>query len=168
MWELGCSASTRMYRCQTLVIFASTVSRCIAEVDPRGRLDLILRQRSTKSWTGLTGTYLQILSQVFAFEDSDQCDNLIHDFKRIVGALVLLYDPLSISALVHLTRTRSRKLTGVLCTLRSVLNIPQAADSNIDLTKPVTLFHLSFRDFLMDSTSKNENTLNPYLLGLPT
>jgi hypothetical protein len=46
-----------------LFIFAFTVSRYIAE-DPRGRLDLMLRQSLNKSLTGLKGTYLPILTQV--------------------------------------------------------------------------------------------------------
>jgi hypothetical protein len=140
-----------------LFIFAFTVSRYIAEVDPRGRLDLMLRQSLNKSLTGLKGTYLPILTQVVASEDDDRRESRILEFKRIVGSLVLLYDPLSASALMSLVRVLPREVVGVLRPLHSVLNIPQALDGRLDLETPITLFHLSFRDFLIDSALKKEN-----------
>jgi hypothetical protein len=140
-----------------LFIFAFTVSRYIAEVDPRGRLDLMLRQSLNKSLTGLKGTYLPILTQVVASEDDDRRESRILEFKRIVGSLVLLYDPLSASALMSLIGALPREVVGVLRPLHSVLNIPQAPDGRLDLDTPITLFHLSFRDFLIDSALKKEN-----------
>jgi hypothetical protein len=97
-----------------LFIFAFTVSRYIAEVDPRGRLDLMLRQSLNKSLTGLKGTYLPILTQVVASEDDDRRESRILEFKRIVGSLVLLYDPLSASALMSLIGPLPREVVGVL------------------------------------------------------
>jgi hypothetical protein len=140
-----------------LFIFAFTVSRYIAEVDPRGRLDLMLRQSLNKSLTGLKGTYLPILTQVVASENDDQRESRILEFKRIVGSLVLLYDPLSASALMSLIGALPREVVGVLRPLHSVLNIPQALDGRLDLKTPITLFHLSFRDFLIDSALKKDN-----------
>jgi type II secretory pathway predicted ATPase ExeA len=140
-----------------LFIFAFTVSRYIAEVDPRGRLDLMLRQSLNKSLTGLKGTYLPILTQVVASGDDDRRESRILEFKRIVGSLVLLYDPLSASALMSLVGALPREVVGVLRPLHSVLNIPQALDGRLDLETPITLFHLSFRDFLIDSALKKEN-----------
>jgi hypothetical protein len=109
-----------------LFIFAFTVSRYIAEVDPRGRLDLMLRQSLNKSLTGLKGTYLPILTQVVASGDDDRRESRILEFKRIVGSLVLLYDPLSASALMSLVGALPREVVRVLRPLHSVLNIPQA------------------------------------------
>jgi len=140
-----------------LFIFAFTVSRYIAEVDPRGRLDLMLRQSLNKSLTGLKGTYLPILTQVVASGDDDRRESRILEFKRIVGSLVLLYDPLSASALMSLIGALPREVVRVLRPLHSVLNVPQALDGRLDLETPITLFHLSFRDFLVDSALKKEN-----------
>jgi hypothetical protein len=140
-----------------LFIFAFTVSRYIAQADPRERLDLILRHNLDKSLTGLKGTYLPILTQVVASEDNDQRESRILEFKRIVGSMILLYDPLSVSALITLIEARPREVVRALDPLHSVLNIPQAADGRMDLTVPITLFHLSFRDFLVDPNLKNEN-----------
>jgi hypothetical protein len=140
-----------------LFIFAFTVSRYIAEEDPRGRLDLMLRQRPNKSLTGLKGTYLPILTQVVASGDDDRRKSRILEFKRIVGSLVLLYDPLSASALMSLVGALRREVVRVLRPLHSVLNILQDLDGRLDLERPITLFHLSFRDFLIDSALKSEN-----------
>jgi hypothetical protein len=139
-----------------LFIFAFTVSRYIAE-DPRGRLDLMLRQSLNKSLTSLKGTYLPILTQVVASEEDDQRESRIFDFKRVVGSLVLLYDPLSASALTALIGALPREVLRVLRPLHSVLNIPKALDGRVDLETPITLFHLSFRDFLIDSALEKEN-----------
>jgi len=140
-----------------LFIFAFTVSRYIAEVNPRERLDLMLQQRSNKSLTGLKGTYLPILTQVVASEDDDQRKSRILEFKRIVGSVILLYDPLSASALTALIEAFPREVVAVLRPLSSVLNIPKASDGRIGLETPITLFHLSFRDFLIDPALKNES-----------
>jgi hypothetical protein len=139
-----------------LFIFAFTVSRYIAE-DPRIRLDLMLRQSLNKSLTGLKGTYLPILTQVVASEEDDQRESRIFEFKRVVGSLVLLYDPLSASALTALIGALPREVLRVLRPLHSVLNIPKALDGRVDLETPITLFHLSFRDFLIDSALEKEN-----------
>jgi hypothetical protein len=142
-----------------LFIFAFTVSRYIAE-DPRGRLDLMLRQSFNKSLTGLKGTYLPILTQVVASEEDDQRESRISEFKRVVGSLVLLYDPLSASALTALIGALLREVLGVLRPLHSVLNISKALDGRVDLETPITLFHLSFGDFLVDSALEKANMFN--------
>lgn len=156
-WPAEHDIQSLVDRAIPLFIFAFTVSRYIAEANPRERLDLMLQQRSNKSLTGLKGTYLPILTQVVASEDNDQRERRILDFKRIVGSVVLLYDPLSASALTALIEAFPREVVAVLRPLNSVLNIPKASDGRIDLLTPVTLFHLSFRDFLVDPALKNES-----------
>ncbi|KAK3619916.1 hypothetical protein LTR22_025802 [Elasticomyces elasticus] len=140
-----------------LFIFAFTVSRYIAEVDPLERLDMMLRQTLNKSLTGLKGTYFPILNQVVAAEDDGQRNSRMIEFRRVVGSIVLLDNPLSASALSDLLGVHPRDVVRVLRPLYSVLNIPKAADGRMDLTTPITLFHLSFRDFLVDSELKYEN-----------
>jgi hypothetical protein len=57
----------------------------------------------------------------------------------------------------------------VLRPLHSVLNIPRASDGRMDRAMPITLFHLSFRDFLVGS-EQNEFRINAeathYALGM--
>jgi hypothetical protein len=139
-----------------LFIFAFTVSRYIS-ANPRRNLATMLLQSRDKSLTGLKGTYLPILDQVIASEgDGEQKDRIL-DFKAVVGSIVLLYDPLSASALARLLKVEVGDIGRVLRPLHSVLNIPRASDGKIDRMTPITLFHLSFRDFLLDPELKSQN-----------
>jgi hypothetical protein len=156
-WPAEQSIQSLVVQAVPLFIFAFTVSRYIAEADPIGRLDLMLQQHHNKSLSGLMGTYLPILNQLVACEVDGQRSSRIVEFQHIVGSIVLLDDPLSASALSCLLDTHPRDLTRILRPLHSVLSIPRAADGRIDLTTPITLFHLSFRDFLVDPELKDEN-----------
>jgi WD40 repeat protein len=139
-----------------LFIFAFTVSRYIS-ANPKRNLATILRQRREKSLAGLKSTYLPILDQVVASEGDGEQKDRIHHFKRVVGSVVLLYDPLSASALVRLIGLQAGEIGRVLRPLHSVLNIPRASDGKMNRMMPITLFHLSFRDFLIDPKLKSEN-----------
>lgn len=139
-----------------LFIFAFTVCRYIA-ANPERNLDIILCENQDKSLPGLEGTYMPILNSAVAFAGDGQEEDRIFDFKHVVGIIVLLYDPLAASALAHLLNLRVRDIDQVLRPLHSVLNIPRAPDGRMDCTTPITLFHLSFRDFLVDSALRNEN-----------
>ncbi|KAK0888993.1 hypothetical protein LTR57_025451 [Friedmanniomyces endolithicus] len=140
-----------------LFIFAFTVSRYIAESNPQRRMDMILQQSLNKFLTGLKGTYLPILNQVVACEDNDERNDRIVDFQRLVGSIVLLKNPLSVSALCLLLSDHEEQVVGVLQPLDSVLNIPRAESGRIDLSAPITLLHLSFRDFLVEPELKKQN-----------
>jgi hypothetical protein len=139
-----------------LFIFAFTVCRYIA-ANPERNLNIVLRESPDKSLPGLKGTYLPILNSVVISEGDGREEHRIFDFKRIAGTIVLLYDPLAASALAHLLNLRIGDIDRVLRPLHSVLNIPRAPDGKMDCTTPITLFHLSFRDFLIDSALKDEN-----------
>lgn len=139
-----------------LFIFAFTVCRYIA-ANPQRNLNIILRESPDKSLPGLKGTYLPILDSVVVSEGDGKAEDQIFDFKRVAGTIVLLYDPLAASALAHLLNLRIGDVDRVLRPLHSVLNIPRAPDGKMDCTTPLTLFHLSFRDFLVDSALENES-----------
>jgi hypothetical protein len=139
-----------------LFIFAFTVCRYIA-ANPERNLNIMLRESSDKSLPGLEGTYLPILNSVVASEGDGKKEDRIFNFKRIAGTIVLLYDPLAASALAHLLDLRIGDVDRVLRPLHSVLNIPRAPNGKMDCTTPITLFHLSFRDFLVDSALESEN-----------
>ena len=140
-----------------LFIFAFTVARYISEDDTRGRLDLMLRQSRDRSLTGLKGTYLPILNQLLAPDDEQQSKSRIAAFRAVVGPIVLLSNPLSASSLSILLAIPMEKVGRVLQPLHSVLNIPRTVDGGPDPLAAITLFHLSFRDFLVDTELKNEN-----------
>jgi len=141
-----------------LFIFAFTVARYISEYNTQERLNIMVQQSRDRSVTGLKGTYLPILEQLVILEDERQSKERVGDFKEVVGPIILLGNPLSASSLSMLLAIPIEKIGSVLQPLHSVLNIPRAEDARLDRTAPITLFHLSFRDFLVDPDLKNEKT----------
>ena len=139
-----------------LFIFAFTVCRFIA-ANPKRNLNTLLRQNSNKSLPGLKSTYMPILESVVVSEGEGEEEDCVLDFKCIVGTIVLLYDPLAASALARLLDLCTDDVDRVLRPLYSVLNVPRAPDGKMNCTMPITLFHLSFRDFLIDPGLKKEN-----------
>jgi hypothetical protein len=139
-----------------LFIFAFTVCRYIAD-NPKRNLDILLRESPDKSLTGLKGTYLPILDSVVVSEGDGKAEDRIFEFKRIAGTIALLYDPLAASTLARLLNLCIGDVDRVLRLLHSVLNIPRAPDGKMDCTTPITLFHLSFRDFLVDPALEHES-----------
>ncbi|KAK1064327.1 hypothetical protein LTR74_008804 [Friedmanniomyces endolithicus] len=156
-WPGKSTIASLVDRAKPLFIVAFTVSRYIAEADPTGRLDKMLRQDSNESLTGLKGTYLPILEQVVAVGDASQRNIRTAEFQHVVGSVILLSNPLSTTALSSLLAISRPEVVRVLQPLSSVLNIPRTADGRIHPTTPITLFHLSFRDFLLDASLKDEN-----------
>ncbi|KAK0249913.1 hypothetical protein LTS09_014936 [Friedmanniomyces endolithicus] len=156
-WPGESTIASLVDRAKPLFIVAFTISRYIAEADPTGRLDKMLRLDSNEPLTGLKGTYLPILEQVVAVGDARQRNIRTADFQHIVGSIILLSNPLSTTALSTLLGISRPEVVKVLQPLSSVLNIPRTADGRIHPTTPITLFHLSFRDFLLDASLKDEN-----------
>lgn len=138
-------------RAVPLFIFAFTISRFLFG-DPRKRLHLLLSQRPKKALGGLEDTYLPILRQVVLCDGDDQRRIRIRNFQTIVGSIVLLCDPLSASALEDLLGIHGGVIGRTLRPLGAVLNVPRMKEGKIDRAKPITLFHLSFRDFLTTSS----------------
>jgi hypothetical protein len=139
-----------------LFIFAFTACRYIS-TNPRRNLAVLLQQTGDRTSFGIKRTYLPILNQVVAIEDHDQRKYRILDFKSIVGSIVVLFDPLSASALASILQVQVGEIGRALRPLHSVLNVPRGADGRMDATMPITLFHLSFRDFLVDKELESEN-----------
>ncbi|KAK0845389.1 hypothetical protein LTR03_007446 [Friedmanniomyces endolithicus] len=156
-WPGESTIASLVDRAKPLFIVAFTVSRYIAEADPLGRLDKMLRQDSNEPLNGLKDTYLPILEQIVAVGDASQRNIRTAEFQHVVGSIVLLSNPLSTTALSSLLVISRPEIVKVLQPLSSVLNTPRTADGRIHPTTPITLFHLSFRDFLLDASLKDEN-----------
>ena len=131
-------------------IYASTVVKFVSSphYPPDERLGIIVSLPQDTSQEGRLGIdllYTQVLGQ--AFHDVDSHDHKIYShFKSVVGAVLLIFHPLSINTLSDLLRkcgTPSRILSS-LRTLHSVLLIPASTED------PVQIFHKSFPDFLTD------------------
>jgi hypothetical protein len=93
-------------------------------------------------------TYLPILTRLLDSQNCDESEQLVEQFLKIVGVIILLAEPLSVNALSRFLGIRAGLISSRLDSLQSVLSIPGDQDL------PVGMLHLSFRDFLVDSTSK--------------
>ncbi|KAI9782132.1 MAG: hypothetical protein M1839_005479 [Geoglossum umbratile] len=76
--------------------------------------------------------------------DNHERQELIEEFKEIIGSLVVIADPLSPASLANLLTKSEETINIRLDHLRSVLNVPDVQNL------PVKLLHPSFRDFLLN------------------
>ena len=136
-----------------LFIFAATACRYIGDErdNPKKRLEIILQYQTVNQVSQLERTYLPILNQLFDEEDELDKERRTSEFREIVGSIVVLESPLSIVSLAHLLNIPKEDIRCRLVLLHSVLSIP--ADENM----PVTLLHLSFRDFLLDTQKRGKS-----------
>ncbi|KAI9764350.1 MAG: hypothetical protein M1840_008488 [Geoglossum simile] len=116
--------------------------------NPTKRLKVILQYQSATQVSKLDRTYLPILSELFDDKDEADRQRRINEFRDIVGSIVVLESPLSISSLASLFQISREDIRCRLDSLHSVLSIPDSEDF------PVRLLHLSFRDFLVDPQKK--------------
>ncbi|KAI1103269.1 hypothetical protein F4804DRAFT_235568 [Jackrogersella minutella] len=129
-----------------LFIFAATVCRFIGDSawsNPNGQLEKVLEDQTWTQDDKLQATYLPILNQLISHRTGKHRDNLIHEFLSVVGPIILLGEPLSMSSLSALLGIQLGAINGMLKSLYSVIDIPS------DITSPIRIFHTSFRDFLL-------------------
>ena len=127
-------------------IYASTVIKFVASRNhnPTKQLDQIIslpQSTSLEGRSGIDSLYIQVLEQAV---DAVHAENqeLYSHFRTVVGAVLLVFNPLSVMALSDLLRESDVSTT--LRSLHSLLLIPPSGDA------PVHIFHKSFPDFLMD------------------
>ncbi|KAL2193606.1 quinon protein alcohol dehydrogenase-like superfamily [Corynascus similis CBS 632.67] len=140
-----------------LFIFAATICRFVDDKgrsNPAKRLEKVLKYRTaTRNSTldKLDTTYLPVLHQLtFGRTDQDKAE-VLAEFQNVVGSIILLAQPLSIRSIARLLDVESEDVRALLNSLYSVLDIPSVDDA------PVRLFHLSFRDFLVDPAKCTRN-----------
>lgn len=136
-----------------LFISAATLCRFISTTwDPQDRLQNILNDQSSYV-SEMAKTYLPVLNQLLVGQNEREIPRLVQRFKEIVGPIIVLATPLSVNALSQLLGTKSsitsHNIKSLLNWLHSVLII--ADDPEV----PVRLQHLSFRDFLLDGTTRD-------------
>ncbi|KAL6836721.1 Pfs, NACHT and WD domain protein [Trichoderma sp. SZMC 28015] len=139
-----------------LFIFAATICRFLADRkcgNPDDQLHKVLEYETKSQESKLDATYLPILNQQIAGLTTRERNDVLQQFKYIVGSIVLLASPLSTSSLSQLLRISRDAIDTRLDMLHSVLSIPQSSES------PIRLLHLSFRDFLVDPEKQG---LNPF------
>lgn len=82
--------------------------------------------------------------------DLESTKERLNLFRKIVESLILLYDPLSATPLSTLLGTLILDIGTLITPLWSVLNVPEKAGGTPTALGTIKLFHLSFRDFLVD------------------
>jgi hypothetical protein len=96
-------------------------------------------------------TYMPVLNQLLIGQDEWELQRLIREFKDIVGVIIILFTPLSVNALSRLLEMEEDDVSNRLRPFHPVLRIHD------DSVIPVRLFHLSFRNFLLDPQEKNSS-----------
>ncbi|KAH7182382.1 uncharacterized protein B0J16DRAFT_321163 [Fusarium flagelliforme] len=137
-----------------LFIFAATVCRFIRQwmsADPEVQLQKVLTFDTKSQESKMNATYLPSLEQQLEGLSKREEKDVIDDFQQIVGTIILLEAPLTVSALSKLIDVPKKSIYHRLEVLRSVLNYPETAES------PIRLLHLSFRDFLLDPEKEGMN-----------
>ena len=140
-----------------LFIFAATICRFIEDPtlsDPAGQLAWVLqyKSRTQDSKIGkLDATYGPILDRLAARSPRLWQESLAEEFRTIVGSIVLLAEPLSVSSLARLLYINESTIVHHLVHLHSVLSVPASTESQ------VRMFHPSFRDFLVNPNKRNND-----------
>ncbi|KAL4895858.1 hypothetical protein BDV59DRAFT_211379, partial [Aspergillus ambiguus] len=135
-----------------LWIFAATTCRFFQEPGltlrrAKLRLDLILDEKLAGGTPqhNLDAMYRRILVfSVINGATDEEIKLICGSFKKIIGSIVVLFEPLSKTALSHFLTLDESELDDTFNGLYSVLSI------NEDQKGTVKLLHLSFRDFLLD------------------
>jgi hypothetical protein len=143
-----------------LFISASTLCRFMDNRklgNPKRLMKQLLDAKDRRHESNLDQMYSDILYQ--QFDDNDtawQRQQTVKEFRLIVGSLILLRDPLTIPALARLLSSDKvdddaeewqQIVVDRLELLRSVLKVPPPLNRQ---SQPVSILHLSFRDFLLD------------------
>jgi hypothetical protein len=134
-----------------LFIFAATVCRFVADKrwNPERRLQQFFEDSPGSK---MDKTYRPILNQLLAEDESDT-DQLVEEFQKTIGVIILLATPLSLSALTELLEMPEDDISTRLDAFHSVLTIPD------DPHLPIRTLHLSFHDYLVDKrTEAQEST----------
>ncbi|OSC97172.1 WD40 repeat-like protein [Trametes coccinea BRFM310] len=154
---------------ELLFIFAATAVRFIGDLeamDPEGRLLELLRAGSEAAAIGnsktspfriLDALYLQVLTSVRKLLG----EAALAQLRVILGAVVLAKErlgPAALEALLNLSRGAARRF---LSRLNAILILPGPGDES----SPIRLIHLSFINFIVDSTRCTEPAflINPAL-----
>jgi hypothetical protein len=133
-----------------LFIYAATVCRYIGTRggDPEEYLSKVLAYRKS-TFSQLDRTYLPVLNQLLEAQEYDDKETWLCNFRGLVGSIVLLASPLSVTSLARLLQTPIHRIKRRLDSLHSVLSIPDNEQI------PVRLLHLSFREFLIEPRSNH-------------
>jgi len=129
-------------------IYASTVVKLVGSEyhTPTTQLDQIIsppQDTIHKGWSEIDLLYTQALEQAVGNMDI-HANEIYSHFRTVVGTVLLVLNPLSMTALSDLLKVSNISTT--LRSLHSLLIVPESIED------PIRPFHKSFPDFLMDSS----------------
>ncbi|KAF5022088.1 hypothetical protein F66182_5863 [Fusarium sp. NRRL 66182] len=134
--------------CTPLFITVTTLFRLLQlhnwSETPDGKIDFILRYSAASEYGKL---YYPILCRMMLGVPSLAQTTAKDTFKRIVGSIVVLANPLSARSLARLLAVDKSVVESQLDPLHSVLDVPTS-------DAPIKLFHLSFWDFLVHEDAR--------------
>ena len=138
-------------------IYASTVVKFIASEDdsPPEQLSLITSLPESTTEEGKSGVdqlYTQILQQAFSGVHPGNSQQYLR-FQTVVGAVLLLFNPLPIMDLSDLLGCRTQYIHNATRSLHSLLLVPGTTEESIQI------FHKSFPDFIMDPSRCEDGKL---------
>jgi len=144
-WPSSSDISTLCEKAAGFFIYASTVVKLITSRNRTltEQLDRIISLPHSTAQEGRSGIdllYTQVLKQ--AVDNVDADTEIYSRFRTVVGAVLLVLNPLSARALSDLLGVSSISTT--LSSLHSLLLIPENTEG------PIQAFHKSFPDFLTD------------------
>jgi hypothetical protein len=130
-----------------LFIYASTVIKFVATGGlPTDRLGLITSLPESTAKEGRSGVdrlYTKVLQQAFIDFPPEDTQSYLQ-FQSVVGAVLLIFNPLSIRGLSDLLGPSTQHIKNTIRSLHSLLLVPESTED------PIRIFHKSFPDFLLD------------------
>jgi len=166
-WPGENTVNLLVQRAEGLFIFASLVCLFLTSDkhrSPQDLLQVLLQNNSgdTRHKQGhstsssskvltLDGIYTQILRNSFKNAQQNKDENA-ELFRKVVGSLAILIEPLSEVALAELLGLPRQLLSQILLPINSMLNIPENGKA------PIFFSHSSFRDFVLDKQRNNDET----------
>ena len=147
-WPSPCDLRVLCKKAAGFFIHASTAVKFIAsEADsPSERLSLITSLPESTVEEGRSGIdqlYTQIIQQAFSGVHLGNSQRHLQ-FRTVVGAVLLLFNPLPIKDLSDLLGCSSQYIQHTTRFLHSLLLVPGSTE------EPIRIFHKSFPDFLVD------------------
>ncbi|KAI9148703.1 Vegetative incompatibility protein [Paramyrothecium foliicola] len=140
-----------------LFISAATACRFISEPThghPDKLLEEILAYKGKSATSGLDATYLPILNrQIVGIQSERKREEVVQQIRKLIGIIITLESPLSSSALEGFLDIPQAIIVDQLKMLHSVLQVSMSSKD------PIRLFHLSFRDFLVNPETRNKTPL---------
>jgi hypothetical protein len=116
-----------------LFIVAFTICRLLSLSDkPQEDLNMLLTETSGHGVAGGLGSvYLPVLRQAVPIIGGQDVANQALRFRKIIGSLILLFNPLSALSLSNLLGTQLQDVGAFIVPLQSVLNVAKTAEGSV-------------------------------------